>query len=94
MAPVVSKPRQVLPMATYLITRRTILRHMLLRPDRVMNQILVYLLAVTAHRHGLRVHAFCAMSDHIHLVVTDERGMLPKFLQAFHRTAALCTTPP
>ena len=86
-----SKPRQILPMATYLITRRTILRHMLLRPDRVMNQIFVYLLAVTAHRHGLRVHAFCAMSDHIHLVVTDERAILPAFLRAFHRIVALCT---
>ena len=78
-------------MATYLITRRTILRHMLLRPDRLMNQILVYLLAVTAHRNGLQVHAFCAMSDHIHLVVTDERATLPDFLQAFHRMVALCT---
>jgi len=78
-------------MATYLITRRTILRHMLLRPDRPMNQILVYLLAVMANHHGLRLHAFCAMSDHIHLVVTDERGTLPDFLQPFHRTVALCT---
>ena len=64
-------------MATYLITRRTILRHMLLRPDRLMNQILVYLLAVMANRHGLQVHALCTMSDHLHLVVTDERGTLP-----------------
>ena len=78
-------------MATYLITRRTILRHMLLRPDRVMNQILVYLLAVMANRHGLRVHVLCAVSDHIHLVVTDERCTLPAFLQAFHRMVALCT---
>jgi len=87
----VSQPRRILPNATYLITRRTILRHMLFRPDRVMTQILVYLLAVMANRHGLRVHAFCAMSDHVHLVVTDERGTLPDFLQAFHRTVALCT---
>jgi len=78
-------------MATYLITRRTILRHHLLRPDSLMTQIILYLLAVTASRHGLQVHALCAMSDHIHLVVTDERGTLPEFLQTFHRTVALCT---
>jgi REP element-mobilizing transposase RayT len=86
-----SLARQVLPMATYLITRRVVLRHMLLRPDGRMNQILRYLLAVMAHRHGLQVHAFCAMSTHIHLVVTDVRGTLPAFLHAFHRTVALCT---
>lgn len=87
----VSQPRQILPNTTYLITRRTNLRHMLLRPDRVMNQILVYLLAVAAQRTGLRVHAVCAMSTHIHLVVTDVRGNLPEFLRFFHRMVALCT---
>jgi REP element-mobilizing transposase RayT len=64
---------------------------MLLRPDRVMNQILSYLLAVIANRCGLRVHAFCAMSTHLHIVVTDVSGTLPAFLHAFHRTVALCT---
>jgi REP element-mobilizing transposase RayT len=64
---------------------------MLLRPDPVMNQIIVYLLAVNAGRYGLKVHAFCAMSTHIHLVVTDVKGKLPKFLRSFHRLVALCT---
>ena len=60
--PAVSQPRQVLPNVTYLITRRVILRHMLFVPDRIMTQILVYLLAVIARREGVEVHAFCAMS--------------------------------
>jgi REP element-mobilizing transposase RayT len=78
-------------MATYLITRRVLFRYMLLRPDGRMNQILRYLLAVLAHRHGIQVHAFCAMSTHIHLVVTDVHGTLPAFLHTFHRIVALCT---
>lgn len=86
-----SQPRQLLPGSTYLITRRVILRHMLLRPDHVMNEILLYLLAVEACRAGVEVHAVCAMSDHIHLVVTDVRAALPEFLHAFHRTVAFCT---
>lgn len=90
-ATAVSKPRQILPGKTYLITRRTVLRHMLLRPDRVMTQIVVYLLAIAAERHGLQIHALCAMSTHIHLVVTDVDGELPKFLRFFHRMVALCT---
>ena len=87
----VSQPRQILPQVTYLITRRTILRHMLLRPDQRMNQILLYFLAVLARRHHLQVHAFCAMSTHIHFVVTDVDGTLPRFLHSFHRLVALCT---
>jgi REP element-mobilizing transposase RayT len=64
---------------------------MLLRPDRVMTEIIVYLLAVIAKRTGVEVHALCAMSTHIHLVVTDVNGHLPAFLRAFHRLVALCT---
>jgi REP element-mobilizing transposase RayT len=86
-----SQPRQVLPNATYLVTRRTSFRHMLFAPDRIMNQILVYLLAVVARREGILVHALCAMSTHTHLVVTDVRGTLPTFLHAFHRLVAMCT---
>jgi putative transposase len=86
-----SQPREVVPMATYLITRRTILRHMLLRPDPVMTRIVVYLLAVMARRHGIRVHALCAMSTHIHLVVTDVRGTAPEFFRDYHHLVSLCT---
>lgn len=89
--PIVSQPRSILPQVTYLITRRTILRHMLFRPDQRMTQILLYFLAVFARRDRLQVHAFCAMSTHIHLVVTDVEGNLPRFLQSFNRLVALCT---
>jgi REP element-mobilizing transposase RayT len=64
---------------------------MLLRPDHRMNQIQLYFLALFARRHGLQVHAFCAMSTHLHLVVTDVDGNLPQFLHSFHRMVALCT---
>jgi REP element-mobilizing transposase RayT len=64
---------------------------MLLRPDGVMKEIIVYLLAMAAERIGLQVHAVCAMSTHIHLVVTDVEGKLPDFLGFFHRMVACCT---
>ncbi|APR78423.1 Transposase [Minicystis rosea] len=66
-------------------------RHLLFRPDARINQLLTYALAVSAHRLGLQVHAFCAMSTHLHLVVTDVHGLLPRFLQFFHRLVALGT---
>src|ERR1700691_4703267 len=45
---------------------------------------------VLARREGILVHALCAMSTHIHLVVTDVHGRLPIFLHSFHRLVARC----
>ncbi len=86
-----SQPRQIAPGATYLVTRRVLRRHLLLRPDPAINQLLVYALSVSARRYGVEVHALCAMSTHLHLVVTDVQGVLPRFLQFFHRLVALGT---
>lgn len=84
-----SQPRRIDPGATYLITRRVLRRHHLLRPDAATTQFILYSLAISADRYGIRVHAVCVMSTHMHLVVTDPRGVLPKFLQYFHRLVAL-----
>jgi len=86
-----SQARQVLPGSTYLITRRTLRRYQLLRPDVLMTEIILYVLAACAAQYGIAVHAFCAMSTHIHLVVTDPWGVLPRFLAGFHRLVGLCT---
>jgi putative transposase len=86
-----SQPRQIVPRRTYLITRRALRRHQLFRPDAVITQLILYILAVSSRRYGIEVHAFCAMSTHLHLVVTDVEGVLPRFLQFFHRIVALCT---
>lgn len=74
-------PRQVLPGTTYLVTRRCVRREFLLRPSKVTNQVLLYLLAVGAQRYGVEVHAYCVMSNHYHLVVTDPDAQLPAFMQ-------------
>jgi putative transposase len=86
-----SQPRQIVPGTTYLLTRRVLRRHFLFRPDAAVTQLLLYTLAVSARRYGLEVHALCAMSTHLHLVVTDVNGVLPRFLQFFHRIVALGT---
>ncbi|WP_437971958.1 transposase [Sorangium sp. So ce260] len=86
-----SQPREIAAGATYLLTRRILRRHFLLRPDATINQLVVYALAVSARRYGVEVHALCAMSTHLHLVVTDVHGVLPQFLQFFHRIVALGT---
>ncbi len=74
-------PRQVLPGTTYLVTRRCAQRQFLLKPSKVTNAVFLYLLAVAARRFGVEVHAFCVLSNHFHLVVTDPCAQLPAFHQ-------------
>lgn len=74
-------PRQVLPGTTYLVTRRCAQRQFLLRPSEVTNEVFLYVLALAAHRFGIQVHAFCVLSNHFHLVVTDPDARLPAFHQ-------------
>ncbi|GEJ58058.1 transposase [Anaeromyxobacter diazotrophicus] len=74
-------PRQVLPGTTYLVTRRCAQRQFLLRPSRTINAIFLYVLAVAAERFGVQIHAFCVLSNHFHLVLTDPLARLPAFEQ-------------
>jgi putative transposase len=74
-------PRQILPGTTYLITRRCAQREFLLRPCAVTNGVFLYVLGVAARRFGVRVHAYCVLSNHFHLVVTDPQARLPAFEQ-------------
>jgi putative transposase len=76
-------PRRVLPGTIYLVTRRCSQRQFFLRPSKATNRLLGYLLAVAAERFRVDVHAFCAMSNHIHLVVTDREAKLPEFGRFF-----------
>jgi REP element-mobilizing transposase RayT len=74
-----------------MITRRALRRTHLLRPDRKLNQLCLYLLAVYCERYGIELHAVVFMSTHEHLVVTDKRGRIPDFLRDYHREVALGT---
>jgi putative transposase len=74
-------PRQVLQGSLYLVTRRCFERRHLMRPSKETNEILLYCLAVAAKRHGVLVHAYCFLSNHYHLVVSDPRASLPAFAQ-------------
>jgi REP-associated tyrosine transposase len=72
-------PRQVLRGTTYLVTRRCSERRFFLRPSQRVNDIFRYVLAVAAERYGILLHAFCVLSNHYHLIVTDPHARLPEF---------------
>jgi REP-associated tyrosine transposase len=74
-------PRQLLPGRTYLITRRCLHRQLLLRPGKEVNEVFAYVLALASLRYGVEVHAFCVLSNHAHLVVSDPHARLPAFQQ-------------
>ena len=74
-------PRQILAGSSYLVTRRCAQRQFLLKPSAAVNAIFKFVLAVAAARYGILVHAYCVLSNHFHLVVTDPRAQLPRFEQ-------------
>ena len=83
-------PRQVIPGATYLVTRRCTQRQLLLRPDPIVNQIFRFCLAVAAERHGILIHAVCGLGNHYHAVLTHPRGELPEFEEWLNKFLAKC----
>jgi putative transposase len=84
-----SAPRRIRPGSIVMVTRRTLRRTHLLRPDPELNALFTYCLAVLAPRFGILVHAVVLMSTHEHMVLTDTRGQLPCFLRDLHRLVAL-----
>jgi putative transposase len=77
----VTPPRRVLPGTTSFVTRRCSERRFFLRPCPTTNAIVLYVLALASARYNVAVHAFCVMSNHLHLIVTDVDGRLPGFMQ-------------
>ena len=85
-----TRPLPVLPGKTYLISRRCTQRQFLLTPSAIINQILIYLIAVAANRKGVLVHAVCVMGNHLHLVVTDSHGEISEFCRWLFEFVAKC----
>ena len=81
--------RRVVPGMTQLVTRRVIGRTHLLRPDSELVNLCAYLLGIYCERYGILLHAVVFMSNHVHLVLTDQFGCIPDFLRDFHRAVAL-----
>jgi hypothetical protein len=67
-----------------MFTRRCSERRFFLRPDALTNNAVWYCLGWAAKTHGMAIHAVVAMSNHVHVVATDRRGVYPDFLRDFH----------
>ncbi|MBP9112301.1 MAG: hypothetical protein KBF88_05800 [Polyangiaceae bacterium] len=84
------KPRHIAPGKVWFVTRRTTRRHFLFAPDREgkILDMYWYVTALIAQRFGIEVHAVQVLSTHIHEVLTDTQGMLPRFLEQRNRLLA------
>ncbi len=81
-------PRQVVPDAFYMLTRRCTQRQLLLRPDAVTTQTFLYCLAVAANRHRIEVILPSALSNHHHTNFYDRHGTVIQFVEDFHKLVA------
>jgi putative transposase len=83
-----SLPRQIIPGCFYKITRRTMLRQFLLRPDEETNNTYTYCLAVAAAQFEIEIIMTNASSNHHHTDIFDRHGNVIEFIQHFHKLFA------
>lgn len=83
-----SFPRQVVAGRVYLVTRRCTQRRFLLRPDDDTNAAFLYCLGYAAKQTSIGVVAFLASTNHYHAVIVDTKGLIPEFLESFHKLLA------
>ncbi|MFO0747207.1 MAG: hypothetical protein U1F43_16310 [Myxococcota bacterium] len=83
-----SKPRPIVPGAVVSVTRRTVARKFLLKPDPWVRDVFAYLLAHYASLNDIGVIAAVVMSNHYHLMVVDRSGRLPRLMNELNAAMA------
>lgn len=78
---------------TLTVSRRTVQRFFLLRPDASgeMQNAIWYCAGLAAQEHGIELHALTGMANHVHYSMTDPHGRAPEFYADFHRNLAAAT---
>ena len=75
-------------LTAYLVTRNTSERRYFLRPSSELREAILYCIADAQAQHPVAIHAFCAMSNHLHIVFTDLDGTAPLFVQVMNQNIA------
>ena len=56
---------------------------MRLRPEKAINELLLYMLAVAAAKYETKIHCFQFLGNHFHIIFSYTQKRLPKFMQLF-----------
>lgn len=72
-----------------MITRRCTQRQLLLTPDKHVVQTFEYLLAEAAERFGVTIYGWVLMGNHLHILIRDNRGNYPKFIEHLHKMISM-----
>ena len=75
---------------TVFVTRSVDRQEFRLRPDTKVNEAIKYLLMVISKRYKLSPHCICALSNHLHSILTDPEAKFPAFLSDFHSLITKC----
>ncbi len=77
------KPRMYSDSGTYFVTVRVFQAMRLLAPSAHLNRVVGGVLARAVALTGVRLHAFVALSNHVHLLISAEGQMLSRCMQYF-----------
>ena len=78
-----SKPRRHLPGQVSFLTRRTESRAYYLRPDTHCRRVVRFEIAKAALNADCAIHGLMTMSNHPHIVLTDNKGDRSDFMRDF-----------
>ena len=72
------------------IVRRCTDQRFFLRSCRRVKNVLLYCMFEAARKHGIEIHAWAFLSNHVHVIATDRSGKLSKFLHRFFKFSSEC----
>jgi len=78
------------PKGTYFVTFSCSERRFFLKPSAQVRQVFLFCLLRAAKKYGIKVHAFCVLSNHCHMVVTDPDVSLPDFMSWLKAQSTRC----
>ncbi len=79
-----SEPFCFLEGATYHVSQRCFGRKLKINPSKKVNNAILFCLCYSLHKYNIELHAFCFMSNHFHLILTDNDARLGDFMSLFN----------
>lgn len=73
-------PRLIVPGRIVHLTIRAVSRQHRFVPTKKVTQSIEYIVMYCAKKYGISLHEMQWMSNHAHIVLTDEKGLLPSFV--------------